>query len=156
MVSEPHGSDFPELDLSRSENMDAVVSGSGVVGITFSAVAISEPAGAVSDIADNAINAGPDAISDLLDTAMLCSVPTETEISRGVAEVIKRSELAPTRSALVRSGYGGYGSRDLKYVSADRFSSDRTENDIGPRFRSVSVFVNFVLDSGWVNMPVCT
>ena len=29
MVSEPHGSDLPELDLSRSENMDAVVTGSG-------------------------------------------------------------------------------------------------------------------------------
>ena len=59
------------------------------------------------------------------------------------------------RSALDQTGYGGSGSRDLKYVNADRFFSDRTENDIGLRF-SVSVSVILVLDSGWVNMPVCT
>ena len=67
---------------------------------------------------------------------------------------------APMRSALVRSGYGRSGSRNLKCVSADDFfsgaannsgygvtvayvaynansdlfSSDRTENDIGPKF----------------------
>ena len=86
---------------------------------------------------------------------MLCSAPTGTEISRGVDEVIKRSELrcrihrnrgrqVPTRWALDRSGYGGSGLRDLKFVRADRF------------FRSVSVSVSLVLDSGWVNMPVCT
>ena len=88
MVSEPHGSALPESNLSRSKYIAAGATGSGVPG---SAVADSEPAGATSDIAVNAVNAGPGTFSDLLGTDMLCSVLAGTEVSRGVAEDIKRS-----------------------------------------------------------------
>ena len=100
MVSEPHGSALPESDLSRSKNIDAGVTGSGVAG---SAVAVSEPAGATSDIAVNAVNAGPGTFSDLLGTAMLCSVLAGTEVSRGVAEGIKRSVPSTDSNAPLRS-----------------------------------------------------
>ena len=88
------------LDLSRSKNIDAGVTGSGVAG---SAVAVSEPAGATSDIAVNVVNAGPGTFSDLLGTAMLCSVLAGTEVSRGVAEVINRSVPSTDSNAPIRS-----------------------------------------------------
>ena len=97
MVSEPHGSALPESDLSRSKNIDAGVTGSGVAG---SAVAVSEPAGATSDIA---VNAGPGIFSDLLGTAMLCSALAGTEVNRGVAEVIKRSVPSTDSNASIHS-----------------------------------------------------
>ena len=89
MISEPHGSDLPESDLCGYENIEAVVTGSGVAGIHLSAVAVNVPAGAISDSV-NAINVVPGTISDPLGNAMFGSVPAGTELSRGT--VVKRSD----------------------------------------------------------------
>ena len=58
--------------------------------------------------------------------------------------------------ASINTGYGVADDYVAYNADSGLFSSDRTENDIGPKFRSVSVAVSIVLDSGWVDMQVCT